>query len=184
MARNHRDLQPDLAWLDRLPGTKVLSRREPRPLVERRRARSARCSADRSTPWEATPWKSAASIVCGTEGRPPATEELPPEQQAVVDRELGELDRALEQAVRLRTEPRAAALRPLALSSLRLLRPARALGVPRSRRPGSRSASTAICTPRASGRGPSRGSSGMSATTASPPTRSAFVPSGVDLVVG
>src|SRR5206468_7710910 len=25
MARNHRDLQPDLAWLDRLPGTKVLS---------------------------------------------------------------------------------------------------------------------------------------------------------------
>ena len=25
MARNHRDLQPDLAWLDRLPGTKVLA---------------------------------------------------------------------------------------------------------------------------------------------------------------
>ena len=25
MAVNHRDLQPDLAWLDRLPGTKVLS---------------------------------------------------------------------------------------------------------------------------------------------------------------
>src|SRR5438067_9474444 len=25
MARNHRDVQPDLAWLDRLPGTKVLS---------------------------------------------------------------------------------------------------------------------------------------------------------------
>src|SRR3954463_16051479 len=25
MARNHRDLQPDLAWIDRLPGTKVLS---------------------------------------------------------------------------------------------------------------------------------------------------------------
>ena len=25
MARNHRDLQPDLAWLDRLPGIKVVS---------------------------------------------------------------------------------------------------------------------------------------------------------------
>src|SRR6478752_3566645 len=25
MARNHRDLQPDLAWIDRLPGTKVIS---------------------------------------------------------------------------------------------------------------------------------------------------------------
>ena len=25
MARNHRELQPDLAWLDRLPGTKVLA---------------------------------------------------------------------------------------------------------------------------------------------------------------
>ena len=25
MARNHRDLQPDLAWLDRLPGTKVIA---------------------------------------------------------------------------------------------------------------------------------------------------------------
>ena len=25
MARNHRDVQPDLAWLDRLPGTKVLA---------------------------------------------------------------------------------------------------------------------------------------------------------------
>jgi predicted phosphohydrolase len=25
MARNHRDLQPDLAWLERLPGTKVLA---------------------------------------------------------------------------------------------------------------------------------------------------------------
>lgn len=25
MARNHRDLQPDLAWLDRLPGLKVLA---------------------------------------------------------------------------------------------------------------------------------------------------------------
>src|SRR5260370_26990756 len=25
MARNHRDLQPDLEWLDRLPGTKVVA---------------------------------------------------------------------------------------------------------------------------------------------------------------
>jgi predicted phosphohydrolase len=25
MARNHRELQPDLAWIDRLPGTKVLA---------------------------------------------------------------------------------------------------------------------------------------------------------------
>ena len=37
MARNHRDLQPDLVWLDRLPGTKVLAPGKPRPVVERRR---------------------------------------------------------------------------------------------------------------------------------------------------
>ena len=45
-------------------------------------------------------------IVCGTRGAPPATEDLPPEQQAVVDHELGELDRALEHAGRLRTDRR------------------------------------------------------------------------------
>ncbi len=105
MARNHRDLQPDLAWLDRLPGTKVLSAGNHddwwngtdrvRPLLRRSLLAVGGDALE-----------IGGMIVCGTRGAPPATEDLPPEQQAVVDHELGELDRALEQAGRLRTDRR------------------------------------------------------------------------------
>ena len=42
-------------------------------------------------------------IVCGTRGVGPASDGLPSQQQAVIDHELGELERGLEQAARLRT---------------------------------------------------------------------------------
>jgi uncharacterized protein len=101
MARNHRDLQADLAWLDGLPGTKVLSPGNHdawwnsvdkiRPLL-RRSLHAVGGDA----------LEIGGMIVCGTKGAPPATEELPPERQAIVDHQLGELDRALAQATRLR----------------------------------------------------------------------------------
>src|SRR3954469_13924939 len=73
LARNHRDLQPDLAWLDRLPGTKVLSagkhhaRGNGPPTAPGGTAspRSGLCSASRCSPSAATrsrptAWSSAA----------------------------------------------------------------------------------------------------------------------------
>src|SRR5271165_7018042 len=103
MARTHRDLQPDLAWLDRLPGTKVLSAGnhdawwnatdQIRPLLRRSILAVGGDALE-----------IAGVIVCGTRGASPATEDLPPEQQDVVEHELGELDRALEKAGRLRSD--------------------------------------------------------------------------------
>jgi uncharacterized protein len=101
MARNHRDLQPDLAWLDRLPGTKILSpgnhdawwngAENIRPFLRR----SLHVVGGDAL-------AIAGAIVCGTRGAPPSTEDLSADQQAVLDRELAELDRALEQAGQLR----------------------------------------------------------------------------------
>lgn len=101
MARSHRDLQPDLAWLARLPGTKVLSAGNHdtwwngvdkiRPLLRR---------SILAVGGDAI--KIGDVIVCGTRGVPPEHEEVSPEMQAVLDHELGELDRALEQAQGLR----------------------------------------------------------------------------------
>jgi predicted phosphohydrolase len=104
MARNHRDLQLDLAWLDRLPGTKVLSAgnhdawwngvESIRPFL-RRSLRAVGGDA----------LKVQGVVVCGTRGIPPLNEEARPDMQALLDHELAELDRALDQAVRLRTDP-------------------------------------------------------------------------------
>src|SRR4051812_15037134 len=102
MARNHRDLQPDLAWLDRLPGTKVLSPGnhdawwngvdKVRPMLRRSQlAVGGDAVATRGL------------IVCGTLGAPVPPDDAPPEARADSDRELAALDAALEHAARLRT---------------------------------------------------------------------------------
>jgi uncharacterized protein len=108
MARNHRDLQPDLAWIDRLPGTKVLSpgnhdawwngAEAIRPML--RRSMLAVGGDAIST---------HGVIVCGTLGAPVLDLDEPPgpDSLAASDRELAELDHALEQAsaLRLNGEP-------------------------------------------------------------------------------
>ncbi len=102
MARNHRDLQPDLAWLDRLPGTKVLSpgnhdswwndTEKIRPML-----RPSLHAVDGDAV------EVDGVIVSGTRGAPPPSEELTCEQQLLLERELADLDQALEHAARLRT---------------------------------------------------------------------------------
>ncbi len=105
MARNHRELQPDLAWLDALPGTKVLSPGnhdtwwngvEPIRSLLRRSLRAVGGDA----------LEVEGAIVCGTRGVDPALSNgVLPEQQAVIEDELGKLQRGLELATRLRVSP-------------------------------------------------------------------------------
>ncbi len=102
MARNHREVQPDLAWIDRLPGTKVLSAgnhdawwngvAKIRPLL--RRSMLAVGGDAVAT---------HGVIVCGTRGVPVPPDEPQPAQVAASDRERAALDQALEHATRLRT---------------------------------------------------------------------------------
>jgi predicted phosphohydrolase len=107
MARNHRDLQPDLAWIDRLPGTKILAPGNHdawwngveaiRPML--RRSMQAVGGDAVST---------HGVVVCGTLGAPVLDGDAPdPTQLAASEKELGELDKALEQAavLRLANEP-------------------------------------------------------------------------------
>lgn len=103
MARNHRDLQPDLAWIDRLPGTKVLSPGNHdawwngvetiRPMLRRSML---------AVGGDAVSIRGA--VVCGTLGAPVLDpEETPdPSQLAASEKELAELDKALEHASQLR----------------------------------------------------------------------------------
>lgn len=98
MAHNHREVQPDLAWLDRLPGTKVLSPGNHdrwwnrvdaiRPLLRK---------SQRAVEGDAL--RMHDIIVCGARGSAPASNETPQPP----DRELEELARALAAAVHLRT---------------------------------------------------------------------------------
>jgi predicted phosphohydrolase len=104
MARNHRDLQPDLAWLDRLPGTKVLSAGNHdlwwndvaaiRPML---RGSQLAVGGDAVA--------THGVIVCGTLGAPVPDEEAPldPSRAAMLSREVQALGKALEHAEQLRT---------------------------------------------------------------------------------
>ena len=99
MAVKHRDLQPDLAWLDRLPGTKVLSpgnhdrwwnsTEAIRPML-RRSLLAVEGDAVRSH----------GVTICGARGVPP---QMPdgPESERRRAREIALLDRALGLASRL-----------------------------------------------------------------------------------
>ncbi len=101
MARNHRDLQPDLNWLDRLPGIKVLSPgnhdqwwngvESVRPLL--RRSLLAVGGDALST---------HGSIVCGTVGAAVLTDAPTPDQLIALDREIRALESALQHAARIR----------------------------------------------------------------------------------
>lgn len=100
MARNHRDLQPDLVWLDRLPGTKVLSAgnhdtwwnsvEKVRPLLRRTLLAVGGDAV-----------ATHGVVVCGTRG----TAVLPDEPEASAEeaqaKELEALDRALASAASL-----------------------------------------------------------------------------------
>jgi predicted phosphohydrolase len=102
MARTHRDLQPDLEWLDRLPGTKVLSAGNHdrwwngvdkiRPMLRRT---LLAVGGDAII--------THGVIVCGTLGAPVLPEEPTADQVAAGDRELLALESALETARTLRT---------------------------------------------------------------------------------
>ncbi len=103
MAGNHRDLQPDLAWLDRLPGTKVLSpgnhdrwwngAAKVRPMLRRSLRAVGGDAID-----------VGGIIACGTIGAPPVGDEADPRLKSNSDRELAALDRALDQALGLRAD--------------------------------------------------------------------------------
>jgi predicted phosphohydrolase len=102
MARNHRDVQPDLAWLERLPGTKVLSAgnhdgwwngvESIRPLL---RSSLLAVGGDATT--------THGVLVCGTAGIPVPFDSPTPSEQLAIDREIGALDRALVKADEIRT---------------------------------------------------------------------------------
>jgi len=106
MARNHRDLQPDLAWLDQLPGTKVISAGNHdvwwngvgaiRPML--RRSLLAVGGDAIAT---------HGVVVCGTRGAPVLTEDADSAAKADCEHELAELDRGLQHANRVskRVEP-------------------------------------------------------------------------------
>ena len=108
MARNHRDLQPDLAWIDRLPGTKVLSPGNHdawwngidaiRPMLRRSMLAVGGDAVE-----------SHGIIACGSLGAPspdPEPDEpTDPARLAASERELNLLDQALEHAARLRVDP-------------------------------------------------------------------------------
>jgi len=101
MARNHRDVQPDLAWLEGLPGTKVLApgnhdtwwngAEKVRPLLR---------------PSELAVGGDAVAthglVICGALGAPVPPDEPTPEEIEAGSRALDELDAALAAAQELR----------------------------------------------------------------------------------
>jgi predicted phosphohydrolase len=105
MARNHRDLQPDLEWLHRLPGTKVLAPGNHdqwwngldkiRPLLR---------SSQMAVEGDAVSMRGL--VVCGTAGVPVDTGLTRAAGQLACDRQMEALGRALEQAARLRINPK------------------------------------------------------------------------------
>jgi predicted phosphohydrolase len=105
MARNHRDLQPDLEWLHRLPGTKILSPGNHDAWWGRvERVRPLLRSTLRAVQGDAIAL--GAAVVCGARGAPVCFEEDGPDRQAAAARELDALEQALEEASRLRSSAR------------------------------------------------------------------------------
>lgn len=102
MARNHRDLQPDLNWLDRLPGTKVLAPgnhdtwwndvAKIRPML-----RKSLLAVDGDAV------KTHGVVICGARGAPvPLEDDADPRTISASEGAIATLDRALEHAATLR----------------------------------------------------------------------------------
>ena len=104
MARNHQDLQLDLAWLDQLPGSKILSPGNhdswwnETEKVRRMMRRSLLAVGGDAL-------RFGEVIVSGARGCAPPSDEPTAGEQSLVDRALLELDQALEQAAVLRSNP-------------------------------------------------------------------------------
>lgn len=103
MARNHREVQPDLEWLGALPGTKVLAPgnhdrwwngAEP----VRRILRRGMIAVDGDAA------EIAGIVVCGTRGAPPPSDESSDLDRLAADRALSALEAALDRAAALRAE--------------------------------------------------------------------------------
>ncbi len=104
MARNHRDLQDDLVWLDRLPGTKVLAPgnhdqwwngvEKIRPMLR---------DSLRAVDGDAVAWQGV--VVCGTAGAPVAAERDAAAGSKSIDVALESLRHALDKAAVLRGQP-------------------------------------------------------------------------------
>ena len=102
MAQNHRDLQPDLSWLERLPGTKVLAPGNHdrwwngtaaiRPLLRRSMLAV-----------EGDAVATHGVVICGTAGAPVVHDPETTVESMAADRELEKLKRALEQAAAIRS---------------------------------------------------------------------------------
>jgi uncharacterized protein len=104
MARNHRELQADLAWLDRLPGTKVLAPGNHdrwwngataiRPLLRRSMLAV-----------EGDAVATHGVVVCGTVGTPVVYNPAMANEPAAHGSEIHKLERALEHAAAIRATP-------------------------------------------------------------------------------
>jgi uncharacterized protein len=104
MARNHRDLQDDLVWLDRLPGTKVLSRgnhdqwwngvEKIRPMLR---------DSLRAVDGDAVLVQGV--VVCGAAGAPVVNDRDQAVGSKALELGLESLRRALKAAGRLRASP-------------------------------------------------------------------------------
>jgi predicted phosphohydrolase len=102
MARNHREVQPDLAWIERLPGTKVLSAGNHDIWFNRAEAvRPMLRPSLRVVGGDALALPGI--VVCGTRGVPPWEEDaVPPQRRDEAQREVAALDAALDSALSLR----------------------------------------------------------------------------------
>jgi predicted phosphohydrolase len=103
-ARHHRDLQPDLAWLHRLPGTKVLSPGNHDQwwndvAAVRRLLRGSLLAVS----GDAVQVRGLA--VCGAQGAPVPSQGASSADRLAIDRQIGALEQALAQAALLRGDP-------------------------------------------------------------------------------
>jgi predicted phosphohydrolase len=104
MARNHREIQPDLEWLGGLPGTKVLAQGNHDrwwndvAAVRRLLRRSMVAVGGDAV-------AVGGIVVCGTRGVPPPQDEASTAERIAVGRELDALERALDHAARIRENP-------------------------------------------------------------------------------
>jgi uncharacterized protein len=102
MAQNHRDLQPDLEWLERLPGTKVIApgnhdRWWNNVAAIRRLLRRSILAV------QGDAVAVHGIVVCGTVGAPVIADTAVTAEQSGTDPENQSLERALEHAAELRS---------------------------------------------------------------------------------